>query len=301
VLTLLLETLCKRATGVRVAEEDESPHLLQKIAKRFDADVMDTIYLAANLMTGLYAAVMASMLGIFVPQACPPNDAVPDWHVCSVSENLKPQSQLNAGVLAFNYMTLALVLAGQAFFAYREWWIIESFDFDPVLPNDNLSQEVHLYPSFEKKMKRINLHAFRFSLLIMLFVAINFLMSCVHVLRDYSGECPVSAIAARLRVLTRVRYPFCLSVAEGKSSATAIVSYSMLLLPRVLGWLINAHKAHTEDQPLSFFIKISALPNTIDADWRYRPEVYAPRYASSAAHGLAPAEEESIELLTSSR
>ena len=274
VLTLLLETLCKRATGVRVAEDDESPHLLQKIAKRFDADVMDNIYLAANLVTGLYAAVMASMLGIFVPQACPPTDLVAEWHVCSVSENLKPQSQLNAGVLAFNYMTLALVLAGQAFFGYREWWIIESFDFDPVLPNDNLSQEVHLYPSFEKKMKRINLHAFRFSLLIMLFVGINFLMSCVHVLRDFS---------------------------EGKSSATAIVSYSMLLLPRVLGWLINAHKAHTEDQPLSFFIKISALPNTIDADWRYRPEVYAPRYASAPAHGLAPAEEESIELLTSSR
>ena len=272
VLTLLLETLCKRATGVRVAEEADSPPLLQKLAKRFDADVMDNIYLAASLMTGLYAAVMASLLGIFVPQACPPNDLQPEWHVCSVTENLKPQSDLNAGVLAINYITLILVLVGQAFFGYREWWIIESFDFDPVLPNDNLSQEVHLYPSFEQKLRRINQRAFRFSLLIVLFVGLNFLLSCVHVLRDYS---------------------------EGKSSATAIVSYSMLLLPRVLGWLINAHKAHTEDQPLSFFIKISALPNTIDADWRYRPEVYKPRYAAALARGAAPAgEEESIELLT---
>ena len=132
---------------------------------------------------------------------------------------------------------------------------------------------MHLYPSFEQKLKRINLQAFRFSLLITLFVGLNFLMSCVHVLRDYS---------------------------EGKSSATAIVSYSMLLVPRVLGWLINAYKAHTEETPLSFFIKISALPNTIDADWRYRPEVYKPRYAAAVAHGAAPAgDEESIELLTS--
>ena len=212
---------------------------------------------------------MASMLGFFVPQACPPNALQPEWHVCSVAENLKPQSQLNGAVLAFNYMTLALVLIGQAFFGYREWWIIESFDFDPVLPNDNLSEEVHLYPSFETKMKSINRQAFRFSLVITLFVSLNFLLSCVHVLRDYS---------------------------EGKSSATAIVSYSMLLLPRVLGWLINAHKAHTEDQPLSFFIKISALPNTIDADWRYRPEVYRPRYAAAVAN--AGPESEEIELLT---
>ena len=269
VLTLLVETLCKRATGVRMAEDDESPHLLHKLAKRFDADVMDTIYLAGNLLTGLYAAVMASMLGIFVPQACPPNAEQPEWHVCSVAENLKPQSPLNAGVLAFNYMTLALVLVGQAFYGYREYWIIESFDFDPVLPNDNLSQEVHLYPAFESKLKRINRHAYRFSLLLTLFVLINFLMSCVHVLRDYS---------------------------EGKSSATAIVSYSMLLLPRVLGWLINAHKAHHEDTPLSFFIKISALPNTIDADWRYRPEVYKPRYAAAVAPAGMDSEE--IELLT---
>ena len=117
-----------------------------------------------------------------------------------------------------------------------------------------------MYPSFETKMKNINLQAFRFSLLITFFVTLNFLLSCVHVLRDYS---------------------------EGKSSATAIVSYSMLLLPRVLGWLINAHKAHTEGQPLSFFIKISALPNTIDADWRYRPEVYrCALIASRAMHGM---------------
>ena len=273
VLTLLVETVCKRATGVHVlADESESPPLLAKLAKRLDADFWDNIYLAANLLTGLYAAVMASMLGIFVPQACPPNDAQPEWHVCSVAENLLPQSQLNGAVLAFNYMTLALVLIGQAFFGYREWWIIESFDFDPVLPNDNLSEEVHLYPSFESKMKSINRQAFRFSLVITFFVALNFLLSCVHVLRDYS---------------------------EGKSSATAIVSYSMLLLPRVLGWLINAHKAHTEGQPLSFFIKISALPNTIDADWKYRPEVYAPGYQhASAAQRGAGDESEEIELLT---
>jgi hypothetical protein len=273
VLTLLVETLCKRATGVQPAEEPAGEQLLAKLAKRFDADVMDNIYLAGSLVTGLYAAVLASMLGLFVPQSCPPTAALPQWHVCSVSENLVPQSQLNGAVLGANFVTLFLVLAGQAFFGYREWWCIESFDFDPALPNDNLRQEVHLYPAFAAKLRRINRDAWHLALAITLAVALNFILSCVHVLRDFS---------------------------EGKASATAIVSYTLLLAPRVLGWLLNAHKAHFEDQPVSFFIKISAQPNTIDADWKYKPSVYKPRYGGSARGGAAaPATaEETLELLT---
>jgi hypothetical protein len=294
VLTLLVETLCKRATGVAAADDaaaaarhradaNTPAALLQKVTKRFDADVMDTIYLFGSLVTGLYAAVLASLLGIFVPQQCPPNDAYPDWHVCGVAENLKPQSALNGAVLVCNFATLLLVLGGQAFFGYREWWCIESFDFDPALPNDNLAQEVHLYPAFAAKLRAINRGALRLAAGITALLALNFLLSAVHVLRgDFSA---------------------------GKASATALVSYTLLLAPRVLGWLINAYKAAAEAQPVSFFIKIAAQPNTIDADWKYKPAVYKPRYGMAAAAGgsgrggghLAPAAaagaEERIELL----
>jgi hypothetical protein len=289
VLTLLVETLCKRATGVQVAADDAAgadantpAALLQKVTKRFDADVMDTIYLVGSLVTGLYAAVMASLLGIFVPQSCPPNNVYTEWHVCGAAENLQPQSALNGAVLVSNFATLILVLGGQLFFGYREWWCIESFDFDPALPNDNLAQEVHLYPAFAAKLRAINRDALRLAILITAAMALNFLLSCVHVLRDFS---------------------------EGKSSATALVSYTLLLTPRVLGWLVNAYKAASEAQPVSFFIKIAAQPNTIDADWKYKPAVYKPRYGMAAAGGsgghgahLAPAAaggaEEHIELLT---
>ena len=121
VLTLLVDTLCNRATGVQGAAEEAEP-LLKKLTSRFDADVVDSIYLFGSLVTGLYSAVLASLLGIFVPQTCPPTAAMPQSHVCSTAENLLPQSQLNGAVLAFNFITLLCVLAAQFFFGYREYW-----------------------------------------------------------------------------------------------------------------------------------------------------------------------------------
>ena len=59
-------------------------------------------------------------------------------HVCTLQENFVPESQLNSAVLFFNFLTLVTVLSAQIYFGYREWWCIESFDFDDALPNDNL-------------------------------------------------------------------------------------------------------------------------------------------------------------------
>lgn len=298
VLTHAVVTLYSRASGVahpthnhdavaapRHASAEASPAaaaaagvlqpleaLVAKFTRRFDADVIDTLVLVGSLLSGLYAAVLASLLGLFVPQACPPTDAAPDWHVCSTTENLRPQSQLNGAVLAWNFLTLFIVLGGQAFFGYREYWCIQSFDFDLTLPNDNLGQEVRLYPSFAAKLARMNRATLRVAWAVTLAVTVNFILSCVHVLRDFS---------------------------EGKASATALVSFTLLLAPRVLGWLLNAHRAVATGAPVSFFIKTPALPNTIDADWKFRPEVYKPRYAVIQAAAAAPAaaEEERVELL----
>jgi hypothetical protein len=159
---------------------------------------------------------------------------------------------------------------------------IQSFDLDPTLPNDNLEEEVQLYPEIASKMQRINRHSWRLAVVITLALALNFILSAVHTLRDYS---------------------------EGKSSAMALLSYTLLLAPRVLGWLLNAYRAYFRNEPVSFFIKTPALPNTIDADWKYRPEVYRPRYSAAAATlggtrtAAAPAKhgiEEHVELLVAS-
>ena len=106
---------------------------------------------------------------------------------------------------------------------------------------------------------------------------LNLTLSSVHILRDYS---------------------------VGKSSLTGLISNTLLLLPRIFGWLRNAWQAYSTNAPVSFFSKKPSLPNTIDADWRYVPSVFKPLYgaaARAAGGGDAPAEattaEEEVELL----
>jgi hypothetical protein len=236
--------------------------IVQKLRQHFDADAIDSLTLMGSLFSGLYAAVLASLLGIFVPQMCPPTDAMPEPHVCSLTENFQPESQLNGVVLAVNVITLLAVLAGQGFLGYREYWVIQAFDFDDLLPNENLVSEVRLYPSFAATLVVLNRRA-RLAAFGMLFlVSLNVLLSAIHCLHDFSA---------------------------GKASAAALISYTMLLAPRVLGWAINSQRAYSSGAPISLFIKTPALPNTIDADFKYKPEVYKPHYVSSMADNGAGA------------
>ena len=109
------------------------------------------------------------------------------------------------------------------------------------------------------------------AVLLVTLVTLNLILSGVHVLRDFS---------------------------VGKSSLTGLISNTLLLLPRVMGWLYTAWLGYSSNAPISFFQKKPSLPNTIDADWRYVPSVYKPLYAAAGKKGGgSAAEEEVLELL----
>ena len=74
-------------------------------------------------------------------------------------------------------------------------------------------------------------------------------MSCILILRDYSA---------------------------GKTSVTGLISSALLVAPRCLAWVLNAQQSYNRGLPLSQFTKLPALANTIDADWRFKAEVYRP-------------------------
>ncbi len=176
-------------------------------------------------------------------------------------------------MLVFNFITLIAVLGATVYYGAREYFAIQAFDFEPTLPNDNLREEIRLYPSFESKLQRVNRNSYIMAIGVTCLCNMNFIMSGVHVLRDFS---------------------------EGKASLTGLLSNTLLLAPRVLGWLYNSHVAHHSCQPISFFSKVAALPNTIDADWKYVPEVYKPQYGNQEREReRAPAarEEEGVSLL----
>jgi hypothetical protein len=120
---------------------------------------------------------------------------------------------------------------------------------DATLPGDNLAEELQLYPTFQEKLRQMNLAAYILTAFLALLVAGNFVISCILILHYYS---------------------------TGKGSVTGLISSALLVTPRVLAWVLNARASHTRALPLSMFSKMPLLPNTVDKDWKFKPEVYQP-------------------------
>ena len=72
-----------------------------------------------------------------------------------------------------------------------------------------------------------------------------------------------------------------------RSSVTGLISGCLLVTPRALKWLVAARTSHVRGLPVSLFAAAPVLPNTIDADWRFKADVYRPNL-SQVTVALAP-------------
>ena len=72
-------------------------------------------------------------------------------HLCAMKENLDwhNDSKFNQSVLAFNALTLIVMLLSQSFFWKREVWCIEHLEEDDGTPYANLPIEIKKYEDFE--------------------------------------------------------------------------------------------------------------------------------------------------------
>lgn len=257
-LEQLLTVLETRAKGV--LPKPATRGAARKFASYFNSDFVATIVLIINQLSLIYSAVIGALLSVFVPQLCPPTSYDPQVHVCSLKENFTDLTVLNQAVLGVNFGTLFLLLASQLFFALREKWTIEAFDYDEKLPADNLTEEIELYPTFKLTLTRLNAACYAVAVALALLVTFNFIFSAAFVMTHYYDH---------------------------KTSVTGLASALLLIAPRVISWLMWTRRAYTTGVPVSLFAKKPAVPNTIDGDYRFAPNVYQPRFAPAedAAQG----------------
>ena len=86
---------------------------------------------AVGGLHGAYVGTMAAMLAIFVPQRCPPTALTPSYHTCNLYENTHDLSLLNQAVLAFNGMTLIMMLLTELSVFRREKWLDTTLSYNP--------------------------------------------------------------------------------------------------------------------------------------------------------------------------
>ena len=128
--------------------------------------VQDTFALCVDL----FKLAMASMLSVFVPQECPgsggPAMTPPQQcdectctigpHDCSFSENFRCLSQLNAFVLAWNFICLATLLFHYFLVWKREHFIILHFKETLTLGRLHVRDIITDYPTVQIRLRNYN-------------------------------------------------------------------------------------------------------------------------------------------------
>jgi hypothetical protein len=210
---------------------------------KVDVDTQFRIRAAAMFALEFYKIMMGTLLTIFVPHRCQPDRSD---EVCSVGEVLAQIRDSDEGwrrsAAALNVCSALAVIVLYGFELYRENWMIEYLDVDASKPNDNLDAEIEAYPAFKATMHRLNRLYLRASKAVAALVVGNFAVSGV--------------------------YLFFSSFFAGVQTLTALVSYLILVLMKLVTTEINAKASVRKDRAYSAYLLVHKTYNTIDADHR---------------------------------
>lgn len=171
-------------------------------------DTQQNITVITSFASDAFKVVMASLLCVFVPQACTIEESNRDifiqtfgselpleinhmngttmtTHVCTFNENFSNLIDYNAFVLAFNFLTLGYFIHLYTVELRREKWMIDHLDYDKEKPDDHILTLKDTHPDI---ITRLNWHNHRYmrtyKYLHVIYI-MNFLFSAVLVLYYY--------------------------------------------------------------------------------------------------------------------
>ena len=243
--------------------------------------MLETVGLVVSQLSAVYAALLASLLCVFVPQSCPPSEQFSGRHECTVRENTHgPLSLFNQAALAINCWTLLVVGNGLSLVAYRENFLIKFFEVEEDLPSNALQDEIRLYPELHARLTRLNNLCYTFLCVVVVSMFVNLIISAVFIL---AGTSACNRAASTLIPLTRV------PDSMGKNSMIGLASSTLLLFPRVTMWLITARRAVGATPSVYFFGKAPRVSNAIDPEWRLNPKFFRPETTQQQPPAELPA------------
>jgi hypothetical protein len=117
---------------------------------------------------------LASLLSVFVPQRC--NNTV-----CSVYDNFSELSNYNIIVLTVNFILFMLFIITYIYELKREYFMIDNFDTDYDIPDDNLGKIIEKYPLINEKLINYNKYYHNLCCILYIIYIINWILSGILV------------------------------------------------------------------------------------------------------------------------
>ena len=261
----------KRALQMLEIQREEDEWAAHKKSARLE-NLQNVVQNTLVQLGGLYAVSQACLLSIFVPQKCPayvgctefgdaegngrvPENCLwspwfhyttnaPDGHLCGMKENVDWQNftQRNKNVFLINCCTLLVMLMAQSYYWKREVWMITHLSEDNSVPYNNLPDEIAAYGEFEDAVAGYNRGAFYFALAVATFIVINFGMTTDFLINGDEV------------------YNYNL----GSRTITGLLTNTMLVSTKVLGYLSYARLSYANAWAISMFSVVPLSYNTVD-------------------------------------
>lgn len=151
-----------------------------------NTNIQEIITFSLLLFLELYKVTLACLFVVFVPQLCPPDKNTLDYpHVCLLEDNFIGLTRINTVALAFNFISLGLMLMHYFLVWKREKFLIEYLDEDPNLPESYLETVLPKYPVVEVWFHAYNRMIFVSSATNLFVSLINIALSVIICFRDY--------------------------------------------------------------------------------------------------------------------
>lgn len=198
---------------------------------KLDNDMKQRLTTIASFLLEFYKVLMATLLGIFVPQMC--NDSI-----CSYSQNIYNTDSLHIAMNICNSITFISVIVFYGYELNRENWSIKYLDIDKTKPNSNLDHEIEQYPNLKSKLHIINKHYQHSVYTALGLMIINFLLSAIVI---------------------GITNP-------STQTGATFVSFFLLVIGKLTAAKSIADKSLKKERVYSSYLKTTKTYNTIDTD-----------------------------------
>lgn len=171
-------------------------------------DTQQSISVITGAASDAFKVVMASLLAVFIPQACSIEESktriyestfgtIPlelaghlngtqmTTHICNFQENFTNLIDYNTFVLAFNFLTLGYFIYLYKVEITRERWMIDNLDFDKEKPDDAILSIKDTHPELIEQLQVYNTKYMRTYKYIHIIYIINFISSAILVIYYY--------------------------------------------------------------------------------------------------------------------
>lgn len=192
-----------------------------------------------NMAKESFKVVMASMLVVFVPQLCHDDETLKtNPHLCTTRENVMNITDWNTFVLAWNLLTVGLMVGLYVVENRREFWLIRMLDADKTKPDTAIQEVLAEHPALRRRLFVWNRAMFWTYALTAAFFAVNAVLSGVLIFNDYYLD---------------VR------------SATVYITNILLLGGKMYTGVTLAHEAKKKEIAYSFYLTEPVNWNVLDA------------------------------------